>query len=208
MIFRDREFAGRLLANKLLPFASEDTIVVALPRGGLPVAKEVAKRLNAPLDIFFVKKIPSPYNKEAAIGAVSENGYYYIDPYAKNMLNVTDSYIDENIKEIKEKIEDKRAIYNKPRLSYKDKRIILIDDGVATGASMMLAIKALRAEGAKEVIVAAPVAPVEVASKLRGIADKAVFLDLPSNFMAVGQFYEDFHQLTDEEVMEILKEFE
>ncbi len=207
MIFRDRESAGRLLANKLLPYGGEDTIVVALPRGGLPVAKEVAKRLKAPLDIFFVKKIPSPYNKEAAIGAVSENGYYYVDPYAKNMLGITDSYIDEKVEEIKKKMAAKRMIYAKTMLPYEGKRIILIDDGVATGSSMMLAVKALKEEGAKEVIVAAPVAPAEVAVKLREIADGAVFLDTPSDFMAVGQFYEDFHQLSDEEVMDILKEF-
>jgi len=204
-MFKDRAEAGRLLAQKLLPYRNSNQIVVALPRGGVVPGYEIAKALNIPLDIFFVKKIPSPYNKEAGIGAVSENGYYFVDPNAKKMLNISDSYIQNAIKEVLQKIKEKRAIYNKPRLDYKDKEIILVDDGVATGSSMLLAIDALKKEGAKKIIVAAPVAPLDVANRLKEVANNAVFLETPTIFNAVGEFYEDFHQLSDSEVLEILK---
>ena len=204
-MFKDRAEAGRLLAQKLLPYRNSNQIVVALPRGGVVPGYEIAKALNIPLDIFFVKKIPSPYNKEAGIGAVSENGYYFVDPNAKKMLNISDSYIQNAIKEVLQKIKEKRAIYNKPRLDYKDKEIILVDDGVATGSSMLLAIDALKKEGAKKIIVAAPVAPLDVANRLKEVANNAVFLEIPTIFNAVGEFYEDFHQLSDSEVLEILK---
>ena len=204
-MFKDREEAGRLLAKELLPYKSSNQIVVALPRGGVIPAFEIAKALNAPLDIFFVKKIPSPYNKEAAIGAISENGYYFVDKAAKNMLNISDSYIQNAMEEVLQNIKEKREIYNKPRVNYKDKEIILVDDGVATGSSMLLAIDALKKEGAKKVIVASPVAPIEVANRLKEKADGALFLETPSIFNAVGEFYKDFHQLSDNEVLEILK---
>ncbi len=205
MVFSDRFEAGELLAKKLQKYANDsDTIVIALPRGGVPVAYVIAKQLNLPMDIFFVKKIPSPYNPEAAIGAISENGYEYLNERAMMMLNVSRPYVEEQAKKILEKIREKRSLYNKKRLSVEGKRVIIVDDGIATGASMYLAAKALRAEGAKEVIIAAPVAPPDVMALLKEVADEVVVIDIPADFMAVGQFYRDFHQLSDEEVMELL----
>ncbi len=205
MVFSDRFEAGELLAKKLAIYQDDpETIVVALPRGGVPVAQVIAKMLHLPMDIFFVKKIPSPYNPEAAIGAISENGMEYINERAVAMLNVSRPYIDEQEAKILESIRQKRAIYNKPRLDIRGKRVILVDDGVATGASMYLAAKALKAEGAKEVIIAVPVAPPDSIALLKEAADGVVVLEVPVDFMAVGQFYRDFHQLSDEEVKELL----
>ncbi len=206
MVFSDRFEAGELLAQKLQEYANDaDTIVIALPRGGVPVGYVIAKQLRLPLDIFFVKKIPSPYNPEAALGAISESGQEYINERAVMMLNVSRHYIDEQKAKILQKIAQKRALYNKPRMNVRGKRVILVDDGIATGASMYLAAKALREEGAKEVIIAVPVAPPDSLALLREVADKVVVVDVPADFMAVGQFYRDFHQLEDTEVMELLQ---
>lgn len=205
-MFKNRELAGVLLASKLLSYSNcNDVIVVALPRGGVPVGFEVAKKLHVPLDIFFVKKIPSPYNKEVAVGSVTETGYYYVDNYAKRMLRISDVYIEKNVQDILEKMHEKRELYGTTSLSYNDKTIIIVDDGIATGASMLLAIEALKKEGAKKLIVATPVAPFEIVEKLKVQSDEVVVLEIPKNFQAVGQFYEDFHQLNDQEVIDILK---
>ena len=205
MIFRDRFEAGEHLAEALKFLQNDpDTVVVALPRGGVPIAYVIAKRLGVPMDIFFVKKIPSPYNPEAAIGAVSENDKEYLNERALMMLNVSRPYVEEQKRKILENIAKKRALYNKPRLSLKDKRVVLVDDGVATGASIYLAAKALKDEGAKEVIIAVPVAPPDSLALLKEAADRVIVLDVPVDFMAVGQFYRDFHQLSDEEVMKLL----
>ena len=206
MIFNDRFEAGELLAEALKEYQNDpNTIVIALPRGGVPVAYVIAKRLGIPMDIFFVKKIPSPYNPEAAIGAVSENGQTYLNERALMMLNVSRPYIEEQKRKILEKIAQKRALYNKARIPVQGKRVILVDDGVATGASMYLAAKALKEEGAKEVIIAVPVAPPDSLALLKEVADKVVVLQVPIDFMAVGQFYKDFHQLSDEEVIDLLQ---
>ncbi len=208
MVFRDRFEAGELLANKLLAYKNDpNTLVVALPRGGVPVAAVIAKRLHLPLDIFFVKKIPSPYNPEAAIGAITENKDEFINERAIMMLNVSRPYIEEQEQALLQKMRQKRALYNKPRIPVEGKRVILVDDGVATGASMYLAAKALKKEGAREVVIAVPVAPPDSIALLREAADEVVVLDIPADFMAVGQFYQDFHQLEDEEVMELLRDF-
>jgi len=205
MIFKDRFEAGRLLASKLLEYKdSKDTVVIALPRGGVPLGYVIAKELNLPFDIFFVKKIPSPYNKEVAIGAVSENGYIYKNDYAINMLNVSESYLDSAIREVLEKIKQKRELYNIKPTDIKNKRVILVDDGIATGSSVYLAIEALKKMGAKEVIVATPVAPSDAINLIKSVANRVVVLHTPANFMAVGAYYEDFHQLGDNEVIELL----
>jgi len=204
MRFRSREEAASLLAKALLKYKDSDAIVVALPRGGVPLGAVIAKELNLPLDIFFVKKIPSPYNEEVAIGAVSENGLIFVNQKAVNMLGVSNEYIQKKAQEILEKIKQKRELYNKKRLDYKDKTIILVDDGIATGASFILAIKALKNLGAKKVVAAAPVAPLDVARDLESVADEVVILEKDPYFMAVGAYYDDFHQLSDDEVKELL----
>ncbi len=201
MLFKNREEAAKLLVKKLKKYKDSDSIVVALPRGGVPLGSIIAKELNLPLDIFFVKKIPSPYNKEVAIGAISENGLVYLNEKAIRMLGVTKEYIEQKTKEILEKIREKRDIYNKQRLNYKDKNILLVDDGIATGASFILAIKALKELGAKSVVAIAPVAPSEVVKDLENIADELVVLVKDPFFVAVGAYYDDFKQVNDNEVI-------
>ncbi|WP_234697136.1 phosphoribosyltransferase [Nitrosophilus alvini] len=206
-MFKDRYEAGLKLAEKLKEYENSDSVIVALPRGGIPVAAVIAEKLHIPMDIFFVKKIPSPYNEEAAIGAVSENGFVYVNEHAKIMLNVADEYIKERAEQKMREMKEKRALYGKKRINLKDKTVIIVDDGIATGASMLLATDALREEGAKKIVIAAPVAPPDVVSKLEKSADEVVILQTPPDFMAVGQFYYDFHQLSDDEVLDILKKF-
>ncbi len=202
MIFRNREDAAKKLAKKLSNYhGADDTLVVALPRGGVPLGVIVAKTLHLPLDIFFVKKIPSPYNKEAGIGALSENGYEFLNTQVVSMLHVSKDYLLQAKQAILEKIAQKRSLYKTPRRDVRGKRVIVVDDGIATGSSMYLAALALKKEGAAEVIIAAPVAPEDVLKELKKVADGVIVLDTPREFMAVGQFYEDFHQLDDEEVM-------
>ncbi len=206
-MFQNREEAAKELAQKLLPYrGSKDTVIIALPRGGVPLAAILAKELHLPFDIFFVKKIPSPYNKEAGIGAVSENGYYFVNKAALESLRIPQEYIEKEIAAIQEKMAQKRALYKKSRNPIKGKRVILIDDGIATGSSMLLAAQALQKEGAKEIIIAAPVIPFDTLDSLQAVANSVVALQTPKNFMAVGAFYKDFHQLSDDEVIELLKE--
>jgi predicted phosphoribosyltransferase len=206
MLFATREEAGRLLAGMLDAYRNApDTVVVALPRGGLPVGAAIARELNLPLDIFFVKKIPSPYNEEAGIGAVSENGLMQVNPQAVASLGVTEEYIQRRAEEKLEQMKQKRALYGRARSDFSGKRVILTDDGVATGSSMLLAAQALKEAGASKVIIAVPVAPSELLPVLREVADEVVVYHPDPNLMAVGRFYIDFHQLEDEEVMEILR---
>ncbi len=208
MRFKSREEAAKQLAVALQKYkGASDSIVVALPRGGVPLGAVLARELELPLDIFFVKKIPSPYNEEVAVGAVSENGLLYLNQKAITMLGISQEYIHNKTKEILKKMHEKRALYQKPSFDYKNKTILLVDDGIATGASFILAIKALKALGAKRVIAIAPVAPSDVAQELEEIANEVVIIRKDPYFMAVGAYYDDFHQLSDSEVQEILKQF-
>ena len=205
MIFKNREEAGKLIAKRLSDLKNnKDVIVVALPRGGVPVAYEIAKELNVPLDIFFVKKIPSPYNEEAGIGAVTENGLMQLNKSAVEYLNVSSEYIKKRVQEKLEDMAKKRAIYRKNLPNLEDKIVILIDDGIATGSSILLAAKAIKEMGAKELIIASPVAPSDLKDTLESIANRVEVLHYDNNLMSVGRFYLDFHQLSDDEVIKLL----
>ncbi|MRJ02094.1 MAG: phosphoribosyltransferase [Epsilonproteobacteria bacterium] len=205
MVFSDRFEAGKVLAELLQEYrGNPNTVVIALPRGGVPVGYMIARELKLPLDIFFVKKIPSPYNPEAAIGAVSEDGREYLNQRAVAMLNISRPYIEEQVAQITDNMRKKRALYQKPRIPIQGKRVILVDDGVATGASIYLAAQALRDGGAREIIIAVPVAPPDALPLLREVADRVVIPHIARDFMAVGQYYRDFHQLGDDEVIDLL----
>ena len=207
MLFKNRQEAGALLAKKLKDYKdSKDTIVLALPRGGVSVAYPIAKELNLPLSLFFTKKIPSPYNKEVAIGAISENNLLWLNKYAIDTLSISKDYIDKKSIEILKNINDKKRLYGVSKIDVKDKNVILVDDGIATGASVILASNALKKEGAKEIIVASPVAPSEIKQTLCE-QFKCAILHYDDNLIAVGRFYEDFHQLDDSEVIGFMKEF-
>ena len=205
MIFDNREEAGRLLARQLEHYReAPDTVVVALPRGGLPVAEAIASALHLPLDIFFVKKIPSPYNEEAGIGAVSENGLMQVNPRAVASLGVGEEYLRRRAEEKLEQMRQKRELYGRSSADFSGKTVILVDDGIATGSSMLLAAQALKRAGASRVVIAAPVAPAELVPLLKEAADEVVIVHPDPNLMAVGRFYRDFHQLEDREVIDIL----
>ena len=208
MIFRTREEAGERLAALLERYrGAPDTVVVALPRGGVPVGDAIARILGLPLEIFFVKKIPSPYNEEAGIGAVSETGLMRVDSHAVRMLGVSEEYLQRRAREKMEQIAEKRRLYRRPLPDFHGKRVLLTDDGVATGSSMLLAAEALRKAGAEAVVIAVPVAPKELLPLLRQVADEVVVVHPSDNLIAVGRFYLDFHQLDDSEVMEILERY-
>ena len=207
MIFNTREEAGRRLAEQLGAWReAPDTVVIALPRGGVPVAAEVAQALGLPLDIFFVKKIPAPHNEEVGIGAVSENGFMQVDSHAVSLLGVSDRYLQERAVQKREEMHAKRQRYGRPVPDFSGKTVLLVDDGIATGSSMLLAARALREAGASRVVLAAPVAPAELLPALREVADDVVIVHPSDNLIAVGRFYRDFHQLDDEEVVAILKQ--
>jgi predicted phosphoribosyltransferase len=215
MIFKDRYEAGKLLGERLKKLKDEgkivNPVVVALPRGGVPVGYEIAKALNAPLDILFVKKIPSPLNEEAAIGAVSESGQVFLNKEAIERLNsmgvnVDDEYIRQKAIEKIQDMARKREIYDIEPIPLEDKDVILVDDGIATGASMYLAAQSVVRDMPRNIIIAAPVAPLDenILRMLRSVSHHLEILETPPMFMAVGQWYEDFHQLSDDEVKEIL----
>ena len=217
MIFKDRFEAGKMLAAKLKKLQDEgkivDPVVVALPRGGVPVGYEIAKALNAPLDILFVKKIPSPINEEGAIGSVSESGQVFINKEAIEKLSSLGVPIDEEYIQQKaiEKIQEmarKRDLYKVEPIPLEGKDVILVDDGIATGASMYLAAQSVVRELPRSIIIAAPVAPLDenVLNMLKSVSHHLEILETPPMFMSVGQWYEDFHQLSDEEVKQLLQE--
>jgi predicted phosphoribosyltransferase len=179
----------------------------------VPVALEIAKALNAPMDILFVKKIPSPLNEEAAIGSVSESGQIFLNKEAIEKLKLMGVEIDEEYirQKAMEKIQDmarKRDLYKIEPIPLEGKDVILVDDGIATGASMFLAAHSIVREIPRNIIISAPVAPMdeEVLNMLRSVSHHLEILQTPPMFMSVGQWYEDFHQLSDDEVKELLQE--
>lgn len=204
-MFKDRKEAGQLLAKELYENkGNRAVLVLAIPRGGVVVGHEIAKQLGVDLDIIIIKKIGFPGNPELALGAVSLNDYYLNKDLAKD---VEKEYLKEQIKvkqkEVKEKYDLLRG--RKPAYSIKNKIIILTDDGVATGATISLAIQILKKQKPKKLILAIPIAPPETIIKLKKIADKVICISQPKFLIAIGQFYENFIQTEDEEVKKLLK---
>ncbi len=206
-IFQDRTDAGRQLAEKLLSYAGrDDVIVLALPRGGVPVAFEVAQRLRVPLDVFVVRKLGVPGHEELAMGAIASGGVrvlnedvLYVLPDAQSIVEMVTAIERE---ELKRRERDYRS--NRPAPEVRGRTVILVDDGLATGATMRAAAAALRQQGAAKIIVAVPVGAPGTCHEIRSVADEVVCLQTPGSFMGVGQYYEDFSQTTDEEVRELL----
>lgn len=205
-MFKDRTEAGKILAEALSEYKDKNTIVLAIPRGGVVVAYEVAKALNAPLDLIIPRKIGAPSQPELAIGAVTEDGTTILNQDIIQYLRVPDDYIKTEVKrqieEIKRRIQ--RYLGDKPRLSIEGKVVILIDDGVATGATTRAAIASIRKRKPALIVLAIPVGPPDTVKELREDADKVICLTTPKPFFAIGQFYENFEQTSDEEVIQIL----
>ena len=208
MIFRDRTEAGALVAEKLGHYAGRDDVVVlALPRGGVVNGFEIAKRLNCRLDIIIVRKLGFPGQPELAIGAVAETGAVVLNENVISPSRVSDKYIKEETANQKDEIARRKDLYRggKGILPLEGKTVILVDDGVATGATMKAAIAALKEEKIKRLVVALPVAPVEAEESMGMMVDEWICLQTPPGFMAVGGYYEDFTQVSDDEVVEMLR---
>lgn len=210
MLFDDRREAGRLLAEHLLKFKDQRPVVLALPRGGVPVGFEVARALVAPLDVVLVRKIGAPHNEELAIGAITDGEHptVFIDPHLVRLLDVAPRYINEAESAALAEIERRRHVWlgDRPPEAIAGCTAIVVDDGVATGATMRAALQATRARKPARVVLAVPVAAPESLDQLRHEADEVLCLHAPSDFMAVGQFYRHFPQLRDAEVTALLAE--
>ncbi len=207
-IFKDRRDAGVQLAHRLMDYKDrEEVLVLALPRGGVVTGYEVATYLNCPLDIIIIRKLGFPGQPELAIGAVSETDAVVLNESIISAGGVPVEYIQEEISKQKAVIERRINLYRKGQgvPDLKGKIIILVDDGVATGATMKAAISTLKKESIERLIVALPVAPPETAGELRQMADELICLETPDDFMAVGSYYYDFTQVTDEDVVGILE---
>lgn len=207
MAFRDRADAGRLLAGKLAHYAGRDDVsVLALPRGGVPVAYEVAQELDAPVDVFLVRKLGVPGHEELAMGAIAEGGFRVLNHDVIQELGLTADTIDRvavrELEELARRAQEYRG--DRPAPDVTGRIAILVDDGLATGATMRAAVAALRPKGAARIVVAIPVAAQSTYREFRAIADEIVGVELPDRFYAVGAWYEDFSQTTDEEIRTLL----
>lgn len=205
-ILKNRVEAGKQLAQALKT-AGKDAIVLAVPRGGVVVGFEVAKALRIPLDVIVTKKIGAPDNPELAIGAVAEDGTYILDDSIVRQLYVPKGYIEEEVERQRQEIQRRLQRYRGtvPYPSLKNREVIIVDDGVATGATLKATLRLIRSKGAKSVTVAVPVGPPDTIRELEKLADRVVCLLTPEPFYAIGQFYDDFSQTSDEEVTELLR---
>ena len=206
--FRDRTEAGRLLAQKLREYANRDDVVVlALPRGGVPVAYEVANTLNVPLDIFLVRKLGVPGNEELAMGAIASGGVRVLNEEVVRALNIPDEIVDEVAEKEERELERREREYRRgrPPVDVRGRTAILIDDGLATGSSMRAAALALRNNQPAQIVVAVPVGAPSTCAEFESEVDKVVCAVTPEPFWGVGQWYRDFSQTSDEEVRDLLR---
>lgn len=207
--FRDRTEAGQALATRLTAFTNRpDVLVLALPRGGVPVAAEVAKKLNVPLDVFVVRKLGLPEHPELAMGAIATGGVRVLNRELVEGLRIPEIVIDAVTAQEQEELARRQRAYrgNLPSPNVKAKTVILVDDGIATGSTMIAAIEALRQLHAGRIVVAAPVIAHSTFYEIHNIADDVATVIVPEEFHGVGQFYEDFSQTTDDEVRQLLAE--
>jgi putative phosphoribosyl transferase len=206
--FLNRTEAGRLLAAELRPHGSRsDVLVLGLPRGGVPVAFEIALALDAPLDVFVVRKLGLPGHEEFGIGAIASGGVRVVDEAVLRAYGVDPDTLDRITERERVELERRERLYrdDRPFPSVADRVVILVDDGLATGSTMRAAIAALRAERPREIIVAVPVGAPETCAAISKLADEVVCLETPEPFYAVGLWYEDFGQTEDEEVHDLLE---
>jgi len=210
--YEDRSAAGKALARLLAKYSGERPVIVGLPRGGVAVAAEIARALDADLDVIVAGKLRAPYNPELAIGAVTEEGQVYLNSMAIRSLHIKESYIEEEKKTrlaaMKEKLNMYRAVRKKVPL--KGRTVIIVDDGLATGSTMISAIQAAHASGAKKIIVAVPGGPADTLEHIQNMEEvtEAICPLVPDLFYAVSQLYYDFSQVEDNEVIGILREFQ
>lgn len=206
-LFQDRTDAGQQLAEKLTDYRGrKDVVVLGLPRGGVPVAYAVAQSLNAPLDVFLVRKLGLPGHEELAMGAIASGGVRVLNKEVIDSLRIPDDVIDAVAEREHQELERRERVYRdeRPALPLHDQITILVDDGLATGASMAAAVAALRAQSPAQIIVAVPVAAAEACEVFSDKVDHIVCLEQPQPFFSVGLWYSDFAQVRDDEVHELL----
>jgi len=205
-MFRDRHDAGRKLASALAAYrGKKDAIILAIPRGALQIGEVLHAELGLPLDIIITKKIPHPYNEEYAIGAVGPDGEYFVNAGAA--AEVRPEFIEVQRGRLAADVEERYVRYrgDLPKPALKGKTVILIDDGIATGSTMLAAIHVIRKQKPKKIVVAVPVGPPDSVARIAAEADETICLEKPEAFFAIGSFYEDFSQVEDEEAIAILK---
>jgi len=208
MTFLNRAEAGQKLAKLLIEYTGQrDVVVLAIPRGGVPVAFQVAKELEVPLDVFVVRKLGVPGREELAFGAIASGGMRYLDREIVEAAQIPEAEIESIAERERRELERRESAYRGRRapLSVEGQTVILVDDGIATGASMEVAIMAVRRMKPARIVVATPVAPVSTCNRLRREVDDVVCVHRPVSFFAIGEFYEDFSQVSDEEVKELVR---
>jgi predicted phosphoribosyltransferase len=206
-IFANRRDAGRFLASKLSHYANHsDVVVLALPRGGVPVGYEVARALNVPLDVFMVRKLGAPQQPELAIGAIATGGVRVVSPELIDRLGVTRQQLEAIAADEEAELERREREFrgDRPSPSLDDKTVILVDDGLATGSTMRAAAAALRQQHPAKIVAAVPTAAPDTCEEFRNVVDEVICGITPDRFLAVGQWYEDFSQTTDQEVRDLL----
>jgi putative phosphoribosyl transferase len=206
-IFKDRTEAGRMLAGALAFLkGTKDLIVLAIPRGGVPVAKEVSTALSAPLDLVVTRKIGAPFEPELAVGAVTQDGEMIVDSEMVRALGISTDYLRREsarqVKEIASRMKKYRG--DRPYPSLDGKTVVIVDDGIATSSTIRAAIQSVRGRNAAKIIVAAPVGPPDKVAELRKIVDRVICLSTPDYFEAIGEFYEEFEQVEDDAVRALL----
>jgi putative phosphoribosyl transferase len=206
--FHDRRDAGRLLAERVASLATAQSVVLGLPRGGVPVAFEVATSLASPLDVLVVRKLGVPFQLELAFGAIGEDDTQVLDDQFVQRLGLSPDVVEQVSQRERAELDRRVRLYRggRPALELVGRTAVIVDDGLATGASALVAVDVARARGAEQVIVAVPVSSREALARLRAAAVEVISLIVPANFMAVGEWYEDFSQTTDDEVVSLLEE--
>ncbi|MDW7739180.1 MAG: phosphoribosyltransferase [Bacillota bacterium] len=206
MPFTDRFEAGRRLAEKLSVYRGKDPLILAVPRGGVTVAEPIRKALGGELDLIITRKIGAPHQNELAIGAVTGDGFTMLNDQLISRLGVTSGYLDDAARKEKEEIIRRLKLYRGSRpMPFADNRlVILVDDGVATGYTLLAALRSLQEKKPQKLVLAVPVGPPDTLARLKKEVDELVYLEAPENFAAVGQFYLRFEQVSDQEVVSIL----
>lgn len=206
MLFQDRAQAGRMLAEQLQDLRGKDTIVLAVPRGGVVCGYEVACALDAPLDVYIARKLTAPGNEELALGAVASDGTVVLDAALMRQIGVSQRYLEGEMERQRAEILRRLSLYRnlRPLPQLKGKTVLVVDDGVATGSTTLATLRALRKQQPSLLVLAVPVGPPDVIGRLGAEADRVVCLAQPEQFWAVGQFFTDWAQLSDQDVTDIL----